>query len=676
MLIERLLHSLGATLLLASAATGVQTSSSTSLPGSYQTQDPDELPTNVVMIFIDDVGPDLLRIFDEINLYNGASDPFTDGIYIQSPNIDAAAKAGVTFLNAYSVPVCSAARSSLLTGMRTTKTGVGKVIRPDLVGALTEFGDPGFEWPTLAQVVQSRGGHAGIFGKWHLGLHADSPGPPGVLGWPGIRQRGHWDEIWCTFANLDIEPKPDNNPGYYSYYHHVDTNGTGQTSIATEYATTRQFSDALRYCNSAPEPFFAYIPTNACHSPLLELPPSELVNTPEYMVGPPTFHKNFSATLEALDSELGKFLDGMDAERKARTTFILMGDNGPDGTLFESLLYDSNMDLGPTYRSLVQDSQERFKHSVYEGALRVPMIAWGKGVAEPGRTTNALIDVTDIFPTVAEIFGANPGNVDGVSFKRILDGPGIDIGDHQRDQIVSDFFFANGYADEATDMRQIGCQQYIKGAGRFKLVRKIGLPGWSQDWNFLPNPGDVWDEFYQLYDDQGNSVDPRELAPLDTAVGSPFRAHYKRLAGTLDEAVFDSGPSVFCSSLPNSSGGKARISANGSASTSAADLELVVTVAPPNSAGFFFYAWYETDVPLGNGVLCLSSGGNGLHRMSIISSGNDGVFTHPVDFDELAIKSAAIDPGSTWKFQAWFRDVAAGGAMSNTSSALTLHFAP
>ncbi len=636
---------------------------------------PGENPTNIVLILIDDVGTDLLGIYDSVNPYSGVDDPFESDIYVEAPTIDSIAEKAVKFNNAYATPVCSSTRASILTGVRTTRHGIGKIIREDLVGDLVEFGDPGFEHFTLAEMVHTRGLQAAIFGKWHLSLFDEDPSPNGPLGWSGIRERGHWDEIRCTFGNLDMPPFPEGG-GYYSYYQHIDTNGMARTSVLTDYATTQQFSDALEYCNTAQEPFLAYVSTNACHPPLGELPPRNLVNTPEHLRGTPNYHKNFSATLEALDTELGNFLDGLNPERRENTVFILMGDNGTDEQLFNSMINESGLDLGATYQALVEDPQLRFKHSVYEGALRVPLLVWGKGVENPGRTSDVLVSVTDLFPTIADLLDADPGVVDGYSFEPVLQDERVGLWNHARQSVVVDFFFENGVAEDATDMRQACCLLNVPDQGQFKLVRKFGLPGWSNELDYMPPPGIVWDEFFQISDSQGVLIDPRELSPLATDVNSPYRDTYVLVSDALDEALYPALVRNYCESFPNSSGRAATIGMEGTTSVDTNDLVLKGSGVPPNTPAFFFYSWYESAEPFVNGLLCVESLDVGLYRFNLTFSNENGELEQVVDHASSNSMMSDISVGSTWKFQAWYRDVSAGGAMSNTTNGLSVHFTP
>ena len=56
----------------------------------------------------------------------------------------------------------------------------------------------------------------------------------------------------------------------------------------------------------------------------------------------------------------------------------------------------------------------------------------------------------------------------------------------------------------------------------------------------------------------------------------------------------------------------------------------------------------------------------------------NGRASHYVDFNTWPMSSGAgqIDPGSTWYFQFWFRDTAAGGWNVNLSNGLEVSFCP
>lgn len=76
----------------------------------------------------------------------------------------------------------------------------------------------------------------------------------------------------------------------------------------------------------------------------------------------------------------------------------------------------------------------------------------------------------------------------------------------------------------------------------------------------------------------------------------------------------------------------------------------------------------------GNGFQCVS--GSALYRFPAGSSSASGSLVHAPDLAAPPIPSGAILPGSTWCFQAWYRDPAAGGASFNLSNGLSIAFTP
>jgi len=134
----------------------------------------------------------------------------------------------------------------------------------------------------------------------------------------------------------------------------------------------------------------------------------------------------------------------------------------------------------------------------------------------------------------------------------------------------------------------------------------------------------------------------------------------------------------FCSTSANSAGGPAAISVSGSSSVSANNLML--SAAPvPNQPGIFFYSQGQTGggagVPFGNGTRCVGNGANPIVRLGVaVASGN--VIDQALDIANPPGANGQITVGSTWYFQAWFRDPAAGGAAFNLSDGIGVFFCP
>lgn len=128
----------------------------------------------------------------------------------------------------------------------------------------------------------------------------------------------------------------------------------------------------------------------------------------------------------------------------------------------------------------------------------------------------------------------------------------------------------------------------------------------------------------------------------------------------------------FCQATLNSTGFAAGIWADGSCSVAANDLVLL-SGPVPDQPGIFFYAQNRLNggagIPFQNGFRC--AGGTVRRFPTLVASGNLATFA--VDFTAHSA-AAAITPGTTWHFQYWFRDPAAGGANANLSKGLTISF--
>lgn len=142
------------------------------------------------------------------------------------------------------------------------------------------------------------------------------------------------------------------------------------------------------------------------------------------------------------------------------------------------------------------------------------------------------------------------------------------------------------------------------------------------------------------------------------------------------EGFCNPGPLSYCAATPNSTGLPAVISIVGSTSVAADDLQLVTSQAPANQFGLFFYGLAQLELPFGNGLRCVGGGGVGVQRLSVALSSAAGVFVHDLDYGAPPAPAGALLPGSTWNFQCWFRDPAAGGADFDLSDGLVLVFEP
>ena len=78
-------------------------------------------------------------------------------------------------------------------------------------------------------------------------------------------------------------------------------------------------------------------------------------------------------------------------------------------------------------------------------------------------------------------------------------------------------------------------------------------------------------------------------------------------------------------------------------------------------------------MPFGNGLRCVGDPGEEVFRLDAeLASGN--LLSHDLDLDSPPSATGQITVGSTWYFQAWFRDPAAGGAAFDLADGLELTF--
>lgn len=323
---------------------------------------------NVLIVLLDDIGVDKTSAYDV-----GLRPPPT-------PTLERLAKEGVLFRNAYANPSCSATRATLLTGQHAMRHGFGRAL------SVKEPPLSPQTW-TLAEALRHAGHGTAVIGKWHLG-------PP-----PGPGDHG-FDHVAVSTGNLVLGA----SRGYSQWWRVED----GVGALTTTYATTDSVDSTLAYIDRATEPWFVYLALHAAHAPF-HVPPNHL--HPFRFDGRPSDADKFDAMVSAADHELGRLVAALDA-REDETTIFVMGDNGTPGVAVRP----------------PQDA-ERAKATHFEGGIRVPLIVRGPVVQDPGRTTDALVSVVDLYPTVLEVAGVSwpeplVDKLDGVSFLPVLSSPG------------------------------------------------------------------------------------------------------------------------------------------------------------------------------------------------------------------------------------------------------------
>jgi hypothetical protein len=150
-------------------------------------------------------------------------------------------------------------------------------------------------------------------------------------------------------------------------------------------------------------------------------------------------------------------------------------------------------------------------------------------------------------------------------------------------------------------------------------------------------------------------------APLDNTIGLNAGASYL--------FSIDHGTS-YCQSTHNSTGRPALLRLDGCDSVSANQFTLVASPVPEGS-GIFFYGAAGTELPFGDGFQCVDEP---LLRLLPLVKTIGGEQRYTFDLNRPPQRFGEILPGSTWRFQLWFTDAAAGGSGFNTSDALAVTF--
>jgi arylsulfatase A-like enzyme len=331
---------------------------------------------NILCIMVDDLG------FGDLSC-QGANDLLT-------PHIDQLAEQGMRMTQFYAnCTVCSPSRASLLTGRYPDMVGVPGVIRQfenDSWGYL----DPGAV--LIPEPLNQQGYHTAIIGKWHLGFKApNTPNDRGFdyfKGFLGDMMDDYWTHQrggvnWMRFNQVVIDPEG----------HATDLFTDWTLEYLEERAEDKQ-------------PFFLYLAYNAPHFPIQ--PPDEfLVRVKERDPGLSEKRAKNVAFIEHLDHHVGRVMTYLDKSGLMDNTLVVFtSDNGG------AIWYEQSN--GPLRGG---------KQDMYEGGIRVPAFVVWKGNIKPGSSSDRLTLLMDLFPTFAEITGAElSSSIDGESFLPELKG--------------------------------------------------------------------------------------------------------------------------------------------------------------------------------------------------------------------------------------------------------------
>ena len=340
---------------------------------------------NIVFIMADDLG------YGDLGCYGQAR--------IRTPNIDRLAAEGLRFTDCYAgSTVCAPSRCVLMTGLHTGHARVRGNARVPLLA----------EDVTVAEVLRKAGYATGIVGKWGLG-EPETTGVPNRQGfdyWFGYlnqhRAHNYWPEyLWRNQEKYPLEGNV------------VEANVASQRA---QYSHDLFAREALAFVERhKDEPFFLYLPYTIPHANNeagkqgMEVPSDAPYSNEDW----PQPSKNHAAMITRMDRDIGRLMKriaelGLDE----KTIVFFTSDNGPhrEGGA-DPDFFDSNGAL------------RGIKRDLYEGGIRVPMIARWPGRIRAGTTSDLPWAFWDFLPTAAKLAGASvPDGLDGMSVVPTLMG--------------------------------------------------------------------------------------------------------------------------------------------------------------------------------------------------------------------------------------------------------------
>ncbi len=383
----------------------------------------EERRPNILLIAVDDLRPELASF--------GVS-------YIHSPHIDRLAASGRSFRSHYvQAPTCGASRFTLLTGrygaagnaalfQRSARMGNDPQSVPPSMPAW--FREHGYATVAVGKVSHHPGGLGGA--DWN-----DSGQPEMPNSWDRhLLPAGPWQHPrgWMHgLAHGEIRGRAKDMDVFQSL--------DGPDSIYPDGASVEE---ALRQMDllatDAENPFFLAVGILRPHLPFgapqrymqpydgISLPPIPHADRP---AGRTTWHasnefrkynlwgrdpdgdqdfatevrRHYAACVSYADAQVGRLLERLQETGAAENTIVILwGDHG--WHLGEHAVWG--------------------KHTLFEEALRSPLIISHAGLVQPGVPTDATVETLDLFPTLCDLVGLpKPDFVHGVSLSPQLDDP-------------------------------------------------------------------------------------------------------------------------------------------------------------------------------------------------------------------------------------------------------------
>jgi arylsulfatase A-like enzyme len=317
---------------------------------------------NIIVVLADDFG------WGDLSCYGGT--------IAKTPHLDRMAAEGVRFTQAYvASPICSPSRCGIITGQFPGRWKITSYLQTragNRACEMADFLDP--KAPSLPRALHEAGYAAAHVGKWHLGGGRD------VQDAPKFSQYGY-DRGLGTYESPEPHPDITARNWIWSFDDKVKRWDRTEWMVDQTLEFLKSHSD---------KPCFVNLWLDDTHTPWVPSADDQTTNKKGGAAGKGDTRARLAKVLVEMDKQLGRMLDSI-RESKRPTLVIFLGDNGPL----------------PTFMQTRTAGLRGSKLSLYEGGIRVPLIAWGPGLVKAGVTnTETVFSALDLFPSLCKLCGA------------------------------------------------------------------------------------------------------------------------------------------------------------------------------------------------------------------------------------------------------------------------------
>lgn len=351
---------------------------------------------NIVWLLVDDMG------WGDPGVYGGGA-----AIGAATPTMDRLARGGLKLMSAYSQPTCTPTRSAILTGRLPVRTGL---TRPILAGdKITK--NPWADEISLPKILSEVGYTTVLSGKWHIG-EAEGMRPQDIgfdeyYGYYPAQKELSQAHDKRRYPDLALNPERLEmlrKTGASEALIHGFKGGVTEEVALVDSIEAMAEGDRLlkeftvkkiKELAQDGKPFFLEHAFMKVHTDNFPSKAFEGKSKSKYQ---------FKDSLVEVDAYMGEIVQALDDAGVLENTFIFVtSDNGPQ--------LDGWPDAGYTpFRGA--------KGSAWEGGVRIPGIAYWKNMISPGRESDELFDLMDLFNTSLRLAGAT----DKIPTDRYIDG--------------------------------------------------------------------------------------------------------------------------------------------------------------------------------------------------------------------------------------------------------------